>query len=413
MLRIDGHAYSATILHRILHMAAVSSSFDQAEVSLKVVGELEISDRQINNLANEMGSELASQRDQQTERFVNQPLPRHATAPATPIDLAVIFMDGGRMRTREPGRGRGVHNAHWRETKNAAFHRMTSKSYESDPQPELPDCFRNQTYVEKLVHGLKSLKNKGREEELSNGALPEDKSSSSDALAWQPETTFRSCLSSLASSDEFGLMMAAAADARGFFQANKQAFLGDGQAYNWTIQKRWFPTFVAIADFVHVVEYVYEAAKALQAEPEGRWRQYVRWATACWQGRVAEVIEELGGWQSQQEPISPNVPETDPRQVVSSTITYLQNNRPRMDYPHYRRQGLPVTSSLAESLVKQVSKRVKGTEMFWDDGDGGEAILQLRAAVLSDAQPLGAFVASRPISPFSPRCSSAPLTTAL
>ena len=169
VLRIDGHAYSPTILHRILHMAAVSSSFDQAEVSLKVVGELEISDRQINNLANEMGNELARQRDQQTERFVNQPLPRHATAPATPIDLAVIFTDGGRMRTCEPGRGRGVHNAQWRETKNAAFHRMTSKSFEIDPQPELPDCFRNQTYVEKLVHGLKSFKNQGREEELSDG----------------------------------------------------------------------------------------------------------------------------------------------------------------------------------------------------------------------------------------------------
>ena len=50
-MRIDGHAYSPTILHRILHMATVSSSFDQAEVSLKVVGELAISDRQINNLA--------------------------------------------------------------------------------------------------------------------------------------------------------------------------------------------------------------------------------------------------------------------------------------------------------------------------------------------------------------------------
>ena len=57
MLRIDGHAYSPTILQRILHMAAVSSSFDQAEVSLRVVGELEISDRQINKLAKEMGTD--------------------------------------------------------------------------------------------------------------------------------------------------------------------------------------------------------------------------------------------------------------------------------------------------------------------------------------------------------------------
>lgn len=103
VLRIDGHAYSPTILHRILHMAMVSSSFDQAEVSLKVVGELEISNRQVNNLAKEMGGQLASQRDEQTKRFVDQPLPRQATTPTNPIDLAAVFTDGGRMRTREPG----------------------------------------------------------------------------------------------------------------------------------------------------------------------------------------------------------------------------------------------------------------------------------------------------------------------
>lgn len=75
VLRIDGHAYSSTILHRILHMAAASSSFDQAEVSLRVVGELSISDRQINKLATETGSQLAAQRDGQTDAWVAQGLP--------------------------------------------------------------------------------------------------------------------------------------------------------------------------------------------------------------------------------------------------------------------------------------------------------------------------------------------------
>jgi hypothetical protein len=127
---------------------------------------------------------------------------------------------------------------------------------------------------------------------------------------------------------------------------------------------------------------------------------------------VAEVLEQLVQWQTRQPTISSETPETDPRKIIPGTITYLQNNRSRMDYPSYRCQGLPVTSSLAESLVKQISKRVKGTEMFWDDGDGGEAILQIRAAVLSDGEPLAAFIASRPISPFSPRCRAAPLATA-
>jgi hypothetical protein len=398
---------------RIMHMAAVSSSFDQAAVSLQVVGELEISDRQINKLSKEMGSELATQRDAQTERFVDQPLPRAATPPATPIELAAVFTDGGRMRTREPGQGPGVHNAGWRETKNAAFHRMRSKSFEVDPQLELPDCFRNEAYVEKLVRGLKSLKNQGRSEEFSQATSQSvTEPLGSEPLDWQPTTTYRSYLSSLASSDEFGPMMAAAADRRGFFQAQKRAFLGDGQAYNWTIQQRWFSSFEPIVDFVHVIEYVHEAAKAIESTPAECWQTYIRWATACWQSSVAEVIAELRRWRSSQEPTVSELPETDPRRIVSGVITYLENNQRRMDYSRYRREGLPVTSSLAESMVKQISKRVKGTEMFWDDGAGGEAILQLRAAILSDGEPLTQFLATRPISPFSPRCRSAPLAAA-
>ena len=47
-----------------------------------------------------------------------------------------------------------------------------------------------------------------------------------------------------------------------------------------------------------------------------------------------------------------------------------------MRYDAYRKQGLPLTSSLMESVVKQVNQRVKGTEKFWSE-EGAEAILQV------------------------------------
>jgi len=389
----------------------VTSAFEVAETALKVVGEILISARQINNLVNEVGQEMAADRDEKTERYVKAPLPRQPTAVDVQPDLAAVFFDGGRMRTRAPDQGRGVHQPHWRETKNAGFHRMKSQSFAKDPQPELPDCFRNEAYVEKLVKGLKNLKKEGREEEpeeeqpsptstASAEACPQDRAS------WQPETLFHTCLSSLASSEEFGPMMAAEADARGFFTAKKKAFLGDGQACNWSIQQQWFADFVPIADFVHVVEYAYTAAKTVHADAPSRWRQYLEWATACWRGDVANVMADLGVWQSRIGilPEGEKVPDTDPRKILHSVTTYLTNSAARMDYPRYRREGLPVTSSLAESLVKQISKRVKGTEKFWNDGPSGEAILQLRAAVISDGDRLQRWITNRPISPFSPRC---------
>jgi len=54
-----------------------------------------------------------------------------------------------------------------------------------------------------------------------------------------------------------------------------------------------------------------------------------------------------------------------------------------MDYARYRREGLPITSTLVESLIKQFNQRMKGTEKFWVDG-GAEAVLQVRAALLSE-----------------------------
>jgi hypothetical protein len=409
VLKLDGHGYSPTVLYRILHIAAVTSAFDVAETALKIVGEIPISARQINNLVNEVGGELASDRDVRTEQYVNAPLPRQPTTVDVQPDLAAVFLDGGRMRTREPDQGRGVHQPHWRETKNAGFHRMKSQSFSEDPQPKLPDCFRNEAYVEKLVKGLKNLKKEGREEELpSEGPAPTSTVSTpaQEPASWQPESLFHTCLSSLATSEEFGPMMAAEADARGFFTAKKKAFLGDGQACNWTIQRRWFSDFVPIADFVHAVEYIYTAAKTVHADAASRWRQYLEWTTACWKGDVAKVMVDLRVWQSRlgMLPEGEKVPETDPRKIIHSVTTYFANSGARMDYPRYRQEGLPVTSSLAESLVKQISKRVKGTEKFWNDGPSGEAILQLRAAVISDGDRLQRWITNRPISPFSPRC---------
>ncbi|HEV7226060.1 MAG TPA: hypothetical protein VGN42_25360, partial [Pirellulales bacterium] len=274
MLKLDAHGFSPSLLEKILKMAGSADSFEAAAEALRSVGEISISARTVNQLSAQLGGELADARDQRTQVYQQQPLPRVPTKVDPPPCLAAVFCDGGRMRTRTAGGGHGIHQPHWRETKNAGFHRMRSESYDHDPQPHP--------------------------------------------------------------------MMAAEADSRGFFAAEKRAFLGDGQKYNWSIQERWFPDFMAIADFIHVVEYVYEAAKAFSNEPVERWQQYVIWAEACWQGQVAAVIDELSRRLLALPLPGPGQSDTGPREAVQRTRTYLTNNRSRMDYPRYRREGLPV-----------------------------------------------------------------------
>ena len=75
--------------------------------------------------------------------------------------------------------------------------------------------------------------------------------------------------------------------------------------------------------------------------------------------------------------------DTSARKIVDRALTYLQNQKSRMNYPRYRKLGLPLTSSMMESTVKQLNRRLKGTEKFWSD-DGGEAMLQMKADTLAE-----------------------------
>ena len=61
-----------------------------------------------------------------------------------------------------------------------------------------------------------------------------------------------------------------------------------------------------------------------------------------------------------------------------------------MNYPEYRKQGLPLTSSHIESTVKLINRRIKGSEKFWLR-EASECVLQLRADYLSDSRPIKPF----------------------
>src|SRR5262249_32233427 len=86
----------------------------------------------------------------------------------------------------------------------------------------------------------------------------------------------------------------------------------------------------------------------------------------------------------------PESPDSDPRKLVFEALRYLQNNAQRMHYDEYRRLGLPIMTSAVESTIKQINRRVKGSEKFWSE-PGAEAILQLRADFLSETEPLVRF----------------------
>lgn len=385
---------------------AEHKSAAKAQKMLRKLAEVSVSIPQIMDLSGTIGQELREHLEQQATAHAEQTLkPQHAEPPR----LAVVSLDGGRIMTRAEG-GRGVHEQAWKETKNACLMTMSSSPSEDDPHPELPACFSDRVYVEQLVRevhstasGLPREKSPTISAETETASTPESSDAESAAgrmgKQWRPERLMRTCISSMVSSDEFGPLVASEAQQRGFYQAARRAFLGDGQAWNWTLQATHFSDFVAITDFVHPLGYVYEAAKILA--PTDYWPLYLRATTACWQGRVASFLDELRRWQA-THPASPDekLPDDDRRSIVQRAVTYLENNRARMDYPTYRRQGLPVSTSMIESLIKEINYRVKGTEKFWNRPLGAEQILQIRAAALCDDDRLSQWILNRPGSYF-------------
>jgi hypothetical protein len=235
---------------------------------------------------------------------------------------------------------------------------------------------------------------------VSPATLTTDETTAAAEPAWPPKRheNSRTCVATMQDCHAFGKMVAAEAYRRNFHAAPRGALLGDGGAWIWTQHQKWFSYLTPIADFVHPLTYLYVTATAVSPNVSERWQQYVGWMTQCWQGGVADVITDMEARLAPMEPHTGpgKLPATDPREVLRRTIGYLRNNQEHMNYAEYRQQGLPVTSSLVESLIKEINYRVKGTEKFWDNPEGAEAILQLRAAVLSDDNRLRTFIMTRP-----------------
>jgi hypothetical protein len=67
------------------------------------------------------------------------------------------------------------------------------------------------------------------------------------------------------------------------------------------------------------------------ADDPGGWSQYKVWLRMCWQGRVADVLVELDGWQERLGASPAGEARTaeerrGPRRLVAEARSYLRNS---------------------------------------------------------------------------------------
>jgi hypothetical protein len=390
-LGLGTEGYSSTVLAKAVRQASKSPSFAEASDDLRELAELEISPTHLQRLSERIGEEWVEVRDEDVEKFRRAELERTYKEP--PQGAAAVMLDGGRLQTRAEDSGRGVSEASWRESKVACCLTVQTKARGVDPQPEPPSKFLEPTEAVRLASEIK--RRSGPVSERKDEPRGERKSSKSTKKRKKREKRrrprkrrrnrilVRTVIATMENSEAFGWQVAAEVHRRGLDRAKRKACVCDGQAYNWSVyEMHLLPLgFIPILDFVHLLSYLYDAAHAFRGSDAARgWKTYEQWLRLAWSGKVATLLSNLRAAVAALA--KKGSAAAARKRTLDEALTYVTNNRKRMDYPKYRRLGLPVSSAPVESTIKQINRRVKGSEKFWLEG-GAEAILQLRAAQLS------------------------------
>lgn len=416
-LGIEANAnVSPGVLKKTVHAGSHASSFQQASKDLDELAEVEISTGRVRRATEKIGSERVAERDADVQQWQDLSIPQQQHKPASLAtdqvpQVACVQMDGGRLQIRgqqsdpqeseETSADETSSRTSWREDKVGICLSMKSEASEVDPHPQIPRTFVDPTRMNKLAREIKNAGKKPTKTGGPNDETLQEECGEVDAalsaieqekshLRYQPpKIASRTVVATRRDVNAFGPMLAAMAWAQGFAAAGRKAFLADGSDTNWSVWSRYFSHYTPILDFVHALCYVYHAAMS-GLPAEDAWTTYCQWAQWVWSGEVKKVIaglelrlQQLGG-----PPVKDDT--TSPQAKVAEALRYLTNQQSRMKYDEYRRHGLPITSSHIESTIKQINRRVKGTEKFWDEA-GAEAMLQLTADYLSDTTPLDEF----------------------
>ena len=134
-------------------------------------------------------------------------------------------------------------------------------------------------------------------------------------------------------------------------------------------------TITVIVDFIHVLEYLWNAAWCFFPEASPDAAPWVRGhAAAILHGRATEVAQAIRA----QAAATSGLSKTKHKAAVRTT-TYLDNKAPYLNYPQALASGWPITAGVIEGACRHLVKdRMDITGARWNT-DTAEAILKLRA----------------------------------
>lgn len=381
---------SPEVQRKIVAASTEARSYKTASTLLEELAGLDIPAKQCERITQRIGRERIAERESRLEDYQQLALPEQQQAPPTTGSMswenrvAGVLFDGGRAQVRDERWGQshppGESRSWWREPKVACFATFSSPKHATDPLPDVPTCLLDPLRVIPRVKEIKGGRCGAAEGDVwAPEATPSPREK---PPRWSPKPLVKSVVATFQPYEVLGRLAQAEAYHRGFAAADRKVFLGDRHLSNWAIHERQFSHYTPVTDILHALSYVYHAALESTPDMEACWQRCQLWITWVWQGQVQRVIDEL-------TPLVEAAASERSRETLQESLTYLTNNASRMHYDEYRRQGLPITTTLIESTIKQISRRMKGTEKFWCEG--AEPQLQLCADRISETNPLASY----------------------
>lgn len=253
---------------------------------------------------------------------------------ADPAPLAgkrvVVAIDGGRLRTRVPKRGRprketGRHGyeAVWREPKLLAV-------YTLDERGKKDDAF---TFYE----------------------------------------------ATLATYDDAVALFARWLGRLGIAEAREVIFAADGSTHVWDRVPKIADAIGLpkerlryVVDFWHAIQHAHEAATLLPAlTPHERSLRARAFRKLLKAGKPEEVAAEIARAASSRR--------GEAKTALENHAAYFRDNAERMRYDRFREDGLPLGTGVVESAIRRVvNLRMKGPGIFWSE-ENAERMLLLRS----------------------------------
>jgi hypothetical protein len=308
-------------------MAAVGheAAFDRGREQLKLLAGLTVTTKAVERTAEAIGEDIERRQQQERERALQLELP---IPTVVRIPILYVEMDGtgipvvGKESVGRAGKRDGQ-PAHTREAKLG--------------------CIFTQTTVDEEGYPVRD----------------------------EASTTY---VGAIESCEEFGRRVYAEAWRRGWAHAEKRVVLGDGAEWIWSQADLHFPGAIQIVDLYHARQHLWDLSAQLYPHDSPAQRRWVMVRKdKLDEGKIEALIRSLRS-------VACSHPEL--AEEICTEANYFENNKERMRYPEFRKQGLFVGSGVIEAGCKTVLGRLKRSGMFWTVR-GANAIIALRCCELS------------------------------